>query len=131
MMTLEEIKKEVLHYQNELEKPIPLEINECIERMAYLSGIYSRTSYILANAKKNLRIVKNEQLNVHLNRTSEKFLSSKIQNTLLEGLAIEETYFVELLELMNQSCAQQIEICRTIISKEKEEMKLAGITMKS
>ena len=130
-MTIDEIKKEVQHYQNELEKTIPLEINECIERITYLSGIYCRTSYLLANAKKNLRIVKNEQLNVHLNRTSEKFLSSKIQNTLLEGLAIEETYFVEFLEMMNISCAQQIEICRTIISKEKEEMKFAGITLKN
>ncbi len=128
MITLEEIKKEVHLYQIELEKPIPIEINACIERLSSLSGIHSRTGYLLANGKKNLRTVKNEQLQVHLKRTFEKFLSSKIQNTLLEGFAIEETYIVELLEMMNLTCTQQIDICRTIISKEKEEMKFAGIS---
>ena len=45
---------------------------------------------------------------------------------MLDGLAIEETYYVELLEKMNYACSQQIEVCRTIISKEKEEMRFAG-----
>jgi hypothetical protein len=127
-MTIEEIQEEVHQYQKELEKPIPLEINYCLERLSYLSGIHSRTGYLLANAKKNLRIVKDDQLNTHLNKTREKFLSSKIQNALLEGFAIEETYYVELLEKMNFACSQQMDVCRTIISKEKEEMRFAGIS---
>lgn len=126
-MTLEEIKEEVHQYQRELEKPVPLEINHCLERLSYLSGIHSRTGYLLANAKKNLRLVKDNQINVYLAKTNEKYLSSKIQNAILEGFAIEETYFVELLEKMNFACSQQMDVCRTIISKEKEEMRFAGL----
>lgn len=126
-MTLEEIKEEVHQYQKELERPVPLEINHCLERLSYLSGIHSRTGYLLANAKKNLRLVKDNQINVYLAKTNEKYLSSKIQNAILEGFAIEETYFVELLEKMNFACSQQMDVCRTIISKEKEEMKFAGL----
>lgn len=126
-MTLEEIKEEVHQYQSELEKPVPLEINHCLERLSYLSGVHSRTGYLLANAKKNLRMVKDNQINVYLTKTNEKYLSSKIQNAIFEGFAIEETYFVELLEKMNFACSQQMDVCRTIISKEKEEMKFAGL----
>lgn len=126
-MTIEEIKEEVHQYQKALEKPVPLEINHCLERLSYLSGICSRSGFLLAHAKKNLRMVKDDQINHYLAKTNEKFLSSKIQNTILECLAIEETYFVELLEKMNDACSQQIDVCRTIISKEKEEMKFAGL----
>jgi hypothetical protein len=126
-MTIEEIREEVHQYQKELETPVPLEINHCLERLSYLSGIHSRTGYLLANAKKNLRLVKDNQINVYLAKTNEKYLSSKIQNAILEGFAIGETYFVELLEKMNFACSQQMDVCRTIISKEKEEMKFAGL----
>ncbi len=126
-MTIEEIREEVHQYQKELETPVPLEINHCLERLSYLSGIHSRTGYLLANAKKNMRLVKESQLNTYLSKTNERYLSSKIQNALLEGIAIEETYYVELLEKMNVACSQQMDVCRTIISKEKEEMRFAGV----
>jgi hypothetical protein len=74
-----------------------------------------------------MRIVKESQLNIYLTKTNERYLSSKIQNALLEGIAIEETYHVELLEKMNVACSQQMDVCRTIISKEKEEMRFAGL----
>jgi hypothetical protein len=45
-MTIEEIREEVHQYQKELEIPVPLEINYCLERLSYLSGIHSRTGYI-------------------------------------------------------------------------------------
>ena len=126
-MTLEEIKEEVHQYQSELEKPVPLEINHCIERLSYLSGIHCRTGFLLANAKKNMRIIKDNQINQYLSNTNEKYLSSKMQNAIIEVFAIEETYFVELLEKMNVACSQQMDVCRTIISKEKEEMRFAGL----
>lgn len=129
-MTVDEIRTEVEKYQVELEKPIPVEINYCIERLSYLSGIQSRTGYLLALAKKIVRTVKDDRLSIHLNNIRDNFLSSKIQNALLDGFAIEETYLVEILEKMHVSCSQQMEVCRTIISKEKEEMKFSGITLK-
>lgn len=52
-----------------------------------------------------------------------------IQNTLLEGDVVEELYLVELLEMLNLTCVQQIEVCRTIISKEKEELRYFGINL--
>ncbi|HPE40295.1 MAG TPA: hypothetical protein PLI77_04305 [Bacteroidales bacterium] len=125
-MTIEEIKEEVHQYQKALEQPIPLEINHCLERISFLSGVHCRTGYLLANAKKHLRTVKESQLYSHLLNRSDRYLSSQIQNAMLDGLAIEETYYVELLEKMNYACSQQIEVCRTIISKEKEEMRFAG-----
>jgi hypothetical protein len=130
-MTIDEIKIEVEQYQIEIQKPIPVEINSCIDRLSYLAGIHSRIGYLLVQTKKIVRKIKDDRLSIHLNNIRDNFLSSKIQNALIDGFAIEETYVLELLEKQSNSCTIQMDTCRTIISKEKEEMKFAGITPKN
>jgi len=130
-MTIEEIKIEIEQYQTEIEKPIPVEINSCIDRLSYLAGVHSRIGYLLAQTKRIVRKIKDDRLSIHLINIRDNFLSSKIQNALLDGFAIEETYVLELLEKQNSTCTLQMDTCRTIISKEKEEMRFSGITPKN
>ncbi|HPB57572.1 MAG TPA: hypothetical protein PK471_03805 [Bacteroidales bacterium] len=128
-MNIDQFKAEIAKYQKQLAQPIPTEMNLCIEKISQLGAIHYRTGYLLANARRFLRKVKEEKTKDQIDKKKENKFSYQVQNTLLDGTVAEETYLVELLEMMNFSCTQQIEICRTIISKEKEELRYSGINL--
>lgn len=126
-MTINEIKTELVAYASVIQDPIPTEINECIERLSYLASIQARTGSLIADATKIMRQVKDDKMKSYLLSIQNNFLSSKIQNSIIDGFVIEEMFIVESLNTLNVSVKIQMEICRTIISKEKEEMRFAGV----
>jgi hypothetical protein len=57
----------------------------------------------------------------------EGYLSGRAQNALVDSIAQEEAYFVDHLDRINSTCVHQLDLMRSIISKEKEEMRMAGV----
>jgi len=122
-MTYEEIKNECNAIQDELETVLPDEINSVIERAKILVVFMSRTGYLLGEAKKLARSKKSSEISEMIIKIAkEGFLSAKAQNALVDTIASDELYLADRLDRLNAACTHTIELCRTIISKEKAEM---------
>lgn len=126
-MNIDIIKVEIDLYLKELENHIPTEINSCITKLATLSSIYARLGSMIPQLKMYVRQIKADRLMTYTSTVKDNYLSAKMQDALMDGFAIEEVYLLELSQNIYSVCLVQMENCRTIISKEKEEMKLAGL----
>jgi hypothetical protein len=123
-MSIEEIKKECECYQSDLETCIPTEINAAIERGVNIAVYHARIGQMFADAKLLSRKKRSAEIsNAIIKIAKENYLSAKAQNALIESIAEEELYLVDWLERLNSMCVHQMDLIRSIISKEKEEMK--------
>lgn len=124
---MEEIKRECGLMQAELECVIPSDINAVIDHAKRIAVFHARAGQLLADAKKLLRSKKSSEIaDTVVKIAKEGYLSAKAQNALVDSIAQDEAYLVDHLDRLNSMCVHQIDLCRTIISKEKEEMKFAN-----
>jgi len=122
-MTYENIKKECDAIQDELETIIPDGINEVIERAKVMAVYMSRSGYLLGEAKRIARSKKSSEISdMIIKIAKEGCLSAKAQNALVDTIAADELYLVDRLDRINAACTHTIDLCRSIISKEKAEM---------
>lgn len=127
-MNIQEITNELQAYQNELEKLIETDdINILVERLAKTASYHARVGYLLAEAKMLLRQKKSDEIaNMVRVIAKEGHLSGKAQNALVDSIAIVENHAVDWADRLNSMCVHQIDVMRTLISKEKEEMRVQG-----
>jgi hypothetical protein len=124
---MESIKKECGMIQAELECVIPSDINAVIDHAKNIAVYHARAGQMLADAKMLLRKKKSSEIADMIVKIAKGgYLSSKAQNALVESIAQEENYLVDWLDRINSMCVHQLDLCRTIISKEKEEMKFTN-----
>ncbi|HQG58652.1 MAG TPA: hypothetical protein PLM44_02340 [bacterium] len=124
MKTLLEEADEMQKY---LELEYPYTVTEIIERIKILSGYMARSGAMLADARKLYRRkVSSEIANTIIKIAKENYLSAKAQNALVSAIAEDEAFLVDKLERINRTCVHQIEALRTILSFEKESLRLGG-----
>ena len=124
-MTFDEIKNECGIMQAELETLIPDDVNGAIERGKEIAVYHARTGYMLALAKQLARKKKSSEIgNTIVKIAKENYLSAKAQNALVESIADDEMFLVDWLDRINSMCVHQIDLIRSIISKEKAEMQI-------
>ena len=124
-MKYEDILKECEQMQAELECVIPTDGDLVVEHATKLASYLARSGYLLAEAKKIVRIKKSSEISDMIaNIAKESFLSAKTQNALVDSIASEEMYLVDWLDRLNAGFTHTIDLCRSIISKNKEELKL-------
>ena len=99
--------------QEELETLIPDDVNEIMLAMAKKMARAKRTTEIGTTI---IKIAK------------EQYLSAKAQNALVDSIASEEMYLADWLDRINSMCVHQIDLIRSIVSKEKEEMRMNNFT---
>lgn len=98
---------------------------EIQERISVIMVYMMRTGEMLAEAKKMLRKKKSDEIqNTIISIAKENCLSAKIQNALLDSIAEKESFLVDRLDRLNASCTHQIDALRTLLSYEKEAMRL-------
>lgn len=98
---------------------------EISERISVIMVYMTRTGEMLADAKKMLRRKKsNEIQNTIIRIAKENCLSAKVQNALLDSIAEEESYLVDRLDRLNASCVHQLDSLRSLLSYEKESLRL-------
>ncbi len=132
-MKIEDIEQECKDYQAELETLIPDDINACIERMTNLAVYHSRIGYLLALSKLNCNIEKRSKIVAEVIEPliQQIKLSASAQKVIVDGIACKEQFMVDWLDRLNSMCVHQIDICRSIISKGKEEMKISSFVQNS
>lgn len=100
----------------------PVEIQE---RISVIMVYLNRSGEMLADAKKMLRKKKSEEIqNTILQIARENCLSAKVQNALLDSIAEKEAFLVDRLDRLNAACTHQLDALRTLLSYEKEAMRL-------
>jgi uncharacterized protein YoaH (UPF0181 family) len=124
-MTIDEIKAESETIQAYLDITVSNEAAEMSERISMLMSYMSRSGEMLALAKKALRAKKTQEINrtiISIAKASR--LSATVQNALLDSICEEESFFVDWLDRINRSCTHQIDGLRSLLSYEKEELRL-------
>jgi energy-converting hydrogenase Eha subunit C len=121
MSTLEEAKK----IQDYLDITVSSDPAEMVDRIANLMTYMARSGEMLAQAKKTLRSRKTSEISKTIIAIAkEQFLSATVQNALLDSICEDEAFMVDWLERINRSCTHQIEGLRSLLSYEKEQMRL-------
>ena len=119
---MEQEIKEISDYLNITCSNNPQEIQE---RISTIMVYMIRTGEMLADAKKMLRRKKSDEIqNTIIQIAKENCLSAKIQNALLESIAEDEAFLVDRLDRLNASCVHQLDALRTLLSYEKEALRL-------
>lgn len=121
-MTLQEEAKQISDYLQITCQNNPQEIQQRIsDTMVYVA----RTGEMLATAKQMLRRRKSEEIqNTIIAIAKKNCLSAKVQNALLDSIAEEEAFLVDTLDRLNAAATHQLDALRTLLSYEREGMRL-------
>ncbi|MDR0712759.1 MAG: hypothetical protein LBF89_00630 [Bacteroidales bacterium] len=99
---------------------------EIAGRIADLGVYIARTGKMLADAKYHLnRKRKDDTMELIERMLADKKLSAKVQNSLIESICRDEQYLVDWLERLNRAATHQQEACRTLLSYEKEHLRIS------
>ena len=127
-MDFEELTKEAQKIQDFLEITMSDDPQEVIERGSDLQVYMARTGKMLADAKYILNAQKhNETMDIVRDFIIDQKLSAKVQNALIDGLCKDTQYLVDWIDRLNASCTHQLDWCRSVNSKNKEEMRLNNL----
>lgn len=121
---IEDIKFELEAIQQFLEISISEDMNEVEQRGNELTVYMARSGKLLADAKYH----RDEKLNSAIVEKLKKILqlAPSTANKYIDALTKEENYLVSWSERVNRTCTHQIDWCRTLISKAKEEMRVSN-----
>lgn len=117
--------KEIMEMQDYLEITISDNPQEIIERIGSLNVYMARSGKMLADAKRVLRLKKSDEISTMvMNIAKQNYLSATAQKALVESIAQEENYLVDWLDRINRTCTHQVEALRSLLSYEKEQLRL-------
>lgn len=124
----QKLQAEAQQIQDFLEITMSDNPQEVIERGNELQVYMARTGKMLADAKYSLNEQKRQEtMNVVRDFIIDQKLSAKVQNALIDGLCKEAQYLVDWIDRLNAACTHQLDWCRSVNSKNKEEMRLNNI----
>lgn len=125
MTRYEKIEKEVSEMQSYLEIECSDNPEEVLERLKRINVYQARSGYMLAEAKKMYRQKRASEISETIVAIAkENYLSATAQNALLDSIAQDEAYLVDMLDRINATCKHQQDVLRSILSYEKEQLKL-------
>lgn len=119
------MKAEAKQIQDYLEITCSNNAEELQDRISTLSVYMARSGEMLAQAKR----LYNQKVTSEIGKTiikiaKEQSLSATAQNALVKSIAEEEAFLVDWLERINRGCTHQIDACRSLLSYEKEQLRL-------
>jgi uncharacterized protein (UPF0210 family) len=122
---INQLKQESFDIQAYLEITCSNDPEEMKERISNLMVYMSRSGEMLAQAKKILRSKKTSEIqNTIISIAKAAHLSASVQNALLDSICEEESYLVDWIERINRGCTHQIDALRSLLSYEKEGMRV-------
>lgn len=123
---IESIAEELAVIDSYLNITMSEDVQEAVLRGNDLAVYIARTGKLLADAKYHLNRKKKSEVFDTLRETaSQAGATSKAVNSIIDSLCKEEQYLVDWTDRVNRACVHNIDWCRTIVSKQKEEMRLA------
>lgn len=124
--TFNDLLTEAEQIQGFLEIECSEQPEEILQRLRTLSVYCARSGNMLAQSKKILNEKMNRGImNIIRKHSKDAFLSAKVQNALIDSLCTEENYLVDMLERLNRGTVHQIDVLRSLLSYEKEQIRNA------
>jgi len=122
---MSDLTQESTKIQEYLDITVSNNPEEIIDRLSNLMAYLSRSGEMLAQAKKILRAKKTKEINKTIIAIAKaSHLSASVQNALLDSICEEESYLVDWIDRINRTCTHQIDALRSLLSYEKEGMRL-------
>lgn len=123
----EQILEEAKNIDIYLRSTMSEQVEEVIFRGNDLVVYMARTGKLLADAKYHLNEAKSgDIMNILRDTAKQAGATSTMINELVKSAAREEQYMVDWIDRLNRSCTHEIDWCRTLISKAKEERRNSG-----
>lgn len=123
--TIQDLTAEAGEISSYLQVTLQGSPEEIQRRIADTMAYVARTGEMLAEAKRMLRKRKSEEIqNTILRIARENCLSAKVQNALLDSIAEDEAFLVDTLDRLNASATHQLDALRTLLSYEREGLRL-------
>ncbi|MDR1130587.1 MAG: hypothetical protein LBK96_06360 [Prevotellaceae bacterium] len=98
---------------------------EIAERIGDLGVYIARTGKMLADAKYHLNAKRKDETVELIRKTlAVNQLSAKVQNSLVDSICREEQYLVDWLERLNRALTHQQDAMRSLLSYEKENLRI-------
>ena len=119
-----ELKKEAEEIQAFLEITVGDDPEEIVSRGNDLAVYISRTGKMLADARAHLDLKKKSTIMEQLRGIGLKLnIPATTLNELIKSSCQDENYLLTWVERLNRTSVHQLDWCRTLISKLKEELK--------
>ena len=100
---------------------------EATARGNELAAHIARSGKLLADAKYHLNEKKKDEIFDMLSKVGKAAgATNTVINELTKSLCKQEQFLVDFADRVNRSATHQLEWCRTLISKAKAEMQIAG-----
>lgn len=121
----EQIYEELITIDGFLNIACSEQIEEVVQRGNDLAVFIARSGKLLADAKYHLNTkMKSEVFDTLRDTAKQAGATSKATNKIIDSLCADEQYLVDWCERINRTATHQLDWCRTLISKAKEEMRL-------
>jgi len=122
---MDELKRETATIQAYLDIVCSNNPEEISDRISQLMSYMARSGEMLAQAKRLLRSRKSVEIrNTIMTVAKAERLSASVQNALLDSVCEQEAFLADWLDRVNKSCTHQIEGLRSLLSYEKEGLRL-------
>ncbi len=119
---MEEIKADLQKIQSFLETPLSENPESVLERGNELGVHLARTGKMLADAKAEYNAAITSEVMAILKSIAQDLNASHTAvNALIKAACKREQYIVDWAERLNKTCARQLDWCRSVLSKAKEE----------
>lgn len=103
------------------------QLNLIVERGCMIEVYQARTGKMLVDAKYWLNKAKAEKAEVVMQLLKDGIMmSAKTQNAIIECMCKDEIAIFDWIDRLNSSFSKQLDWCRTLVSKGKEELKFNG-----
>lgn len=117
--------EEIEEIQSYLEITCSDNPEEITQRIRELSAYLARTAFLLRDARYALRRKKASEIgDIVVKIAKEQYLSAKAQNALVDSIAADEHRIVDWLDRLNAACTHQLDALRSLLSYEKEQLRL-------
>lgn len=126
----EQILEELTCMDSFLNITMSEQITEVVDRGNDLNVHIARSGKLLADAKYWLSQAKRSEVIDILAETAKNTkATAKAINAMMDSICRKEQYLVDWCERCNRTATHQLDWCRTLISKAKEEMKFSGMSV--
>ncbi|WP_321331823.1 hypothetical protein [uncultured Bacteroides sp.] len=123
----DKIEAELIEIDNFLNTAMSEDGTEAVQRGNELAIYIARSGKLVADAKYHLNeALKDEVFDILKETAKNAKATSKAVNAIIDSICKEERYLVDWSDRINRTATHQLSWCVTVVSKAKEEMRMAG-----
>jgi hypothetical protein len=122
MDILKKYSEELENIQQYLEITVSDDPNEISERLSMIAVYMARTGFILAEARMELDQARVSAYSTHVGTIGK--LPATVSKMFIESVTDQQNRLVNWVDRLNSTCIHQGDILRTLLSFQKENLKL-------